>query len=185
MSDYRKPPSIYDAVNNIMAILDREEDERAQANPFAPSLMPAMWNTHSGVDPMQQPSDLTNTALFRGQGSSIFSEQPNAAAGCPNGSVVVSMEVTAYTSGPESTGKRPGDPGHGITASGTTAGPGTFAAPRSYAFGTKMYVPGYGWGTVQDRGGAIQGNHLDVWFETVAEARAWGRQQLDVIVCRG
>ena len=95
------------------------------------------------------------------------------------------MEVTAYTSGPESTGKSPGDPGYGVTASGTTAGPGTLAAPGNISFGTRMYVPGYGWGTVEDRGGAIQGSHLDVWFETVAEARRWGRQTLGVIVCNG
>jgi len=107
------------------------------------------------------------------------------AANCPNGSTTVQMMVTAYTSGPESTGKRPGDPAYGITASGTTAGPGTIAAPRNYAFGTRMYVPGYGWGTVEDRGGAIQGNALDVWYETVEEARRWGRQTLSVIVCKG
>jgi 3D (Asp-Asp-Asp) domain-containing protein len=48
-----------------------------------------------------------------------------------------------------------------------------------------MYVPGYGWGTVQDIGGAIKGNRLDVWFKTVEEAKRWGRQKLNVIVCRG
>jgi len=110
---------------------------------------------------------------------------PGQAGGCPKGSYTVRMEVTAYTNGPESTGKRPGDPGYGETASTDLAGPGTIAAPRTYSFGTKMYVPGYGWGVVLDRGGAIQGNHLDVWFKTVEEARRWGRQQLDVIVCKG
>jgi 3D (Asp-Asp-Asp) domain-containing protein len=104
---------------------------------------------------------------------------------CPNGSKTVQMEVTAHTSGPESTGKAPGHPDYGKTAGRTIAGPGTIAAPPTFKFGTRMYVPGYGWGTVQDRGGVIQGNHLDVWFETVAEARKWGRQMLDVIVCNG
>ena len=48
--------------------------------------------------------------------------QPDPSNGaCPNGSTVVSMEVTGYTSGPESTGKGPGDPGYGRTASGATA----------------------------------------------------------------
>jgi len=86
--------------------------------------------------------------------------------------------------GPESTQKRPGDPGYGITKNGAIAGPGTLAAPIQY-MGRRMYVPGYGWGTVQDIGGAIQGNRLDVWFESVDEARRWGRQTLDVIVCNG
>lgn len=102
---------------------------------------------------------------------------------CPKGHTVIPMNVTAYTSGPESTGKRPGDPGYGIARNQEKAGPGTIAAPPTHAFGTRMYVPGYGWGTVRDRGGAIQGNHLDVWFEKVEEAKRWGRQQLDVIVC--
>ena len=35
---------------------------------------------------------------------------------------------------------------------------GTIAAdPQHYPFGTKMFVPGYGWGTVEDVGGAIKG----------------------------
>ncbi|MHB1206091.1 MAG: 3D domain-containing protein [Rhodospirillaceae bacterium] len=104
---------------------------------------------------------------------------------CPNGHSVIPMNVSAYTNGPESTGKWPGDPGYGITKHGTRAGPGTIAAPPAYAFGTKMYVPGYGWGTVQDIGGAIKGNRLDVWFETEKEAKRWGRQNLDVVVCKG
>lgn len=102
---------------------------------------------------------------------------------CPKGYTVVSMNVTAYTSGPESTGKRPGDPQYGITKSGAIAGPGTLAAPPGL-MGHRMYVPGYGWGTVQDIGGAIKGNHLDVWFEKVEDARKWGRQNLDVVVCK-
>ncbi len=96
-----------------------------------------------------------------------------ATSECPNGYKVVQMNVTAYTNGPESTGKRPGDPGYGETAGRTIAGPGTIAAPPAYKFGTKMYVPGYGWGIVNDTGTAIKGNHLDVWFETVEEARRW------------
>ena len=104
---------------------------------------------------------------------------------CPNGYAVVPMEVTAYTSGPESTGKSPGDPNYGITKSGATAGPGTLAAPEAY-MGRRMYVPGYGWGTVQDTGGAIKGNRLDVWFPTVEEARQWRRRRnVSVIICKG
>ena len=108
-----------------------------------------------------------------------------AGATCPNGYEIVPMEVTAYTNGPESTGKRPGHPQYGITFYKSKAGPGTIAAPPEYAHNTRMYVPGYGWGSVQDTGGAIKGNHLDVWFETVEEARKWGRRKINVIVCKG
>ena len=82
-------------------------------------------------------------------------------------------------------GKRPGHPQYGITFYKSKAGPGTIAAPPEYAHNTRMYVPGYGWGSVQDTGGAIKGNHLDVWFETVEEARKWGRRKINVIVCKG
>lgn len=97
---------------------------------------------------------------------------------------VVSMEVTAYCPCKKCCGPN----AQGITASGrpVSANGGKFcAAPRNYKFGTKMIVPGYNDGNaipVYDRGGAIKGNHLDVYFPTHQEARNWGRQMLDVTV---
>ena len=75
-------------------------------------------------------------------------------------------------------GPRKGERKHvGITASGTRARPGTIAAdtPR-YPFGTIMYVDGYGYGMVEDRGGAIKGDHIDLYFRTHREALQWGKQ---------
>lgn len=113
----------------------------------------------------------------------------------PNGArpISVSMEVTGYDSGPISCEWRRdwlGRPVHasgpnkgkrkkvGITASGRRAKHGTVAADtRYYPFGTVLYIPGYGYGRVEDRGGAIKGpNRLDVWFSTEREALRWGRQ---------
>jgi 3D (Asp-Asp-Asp) domain-containing protein len=97
---------------------------------------------------------------------------------------IVYMAVTGYDNGYESTGKNPGDPGYGITSSGKTAGPGTIAAPKTYPYGTGMYVPGYGCGNVQDRGGAIKGAHIDLWFSTKQAAINWGRHlHVPVEVC--
>lgn len=72
----------------------------------------------------------------------------------------------------------------GITASGKRARPGTIAADtRYYPIGTVLYVPGYGYGVVEDRGGDIKGRHrLDLFFTTHNEARNWGRKRLDVAV---
>ena len=71
----------------------------------------------------------------------------------------------------------------GVTASGAYAGHGTIAADTSrYPFGTIMYVPGYGYGRVEDRGGAIQGDHIDLFFRTHREALRWGRQHRKVTV---
>lgn len=57
------------------------------------------------------------------------------------------------------------------------------AADKSYNFGTQMIIPGYYADRpvrVMDRGGAIQGNHLDLFFHTHQEALEWGVQYLDV-----
>jgi len=116
----------------------------------------------------------------------------------------VKMVVTAYDSGPESTGWRrklftfpPLRPVYtsgklkgkrkkvGITADGTRARKGTIAADTTrYPFGTRMYVPGYGWGVVHDRGSGIKGNHIDVWFPSRKKALKWGRKTLKVTVIK-
>ncbi len=77
-------------------------------------------------------------------------------------------------------------------ADGTPVFPGMIAAPKSYAFGTKVCLPGFGCGTVHDRGGAIvkQGerdlarhDRLDLWMgygmDGMRRALAWGVQHVD------
>jgi len=71
----------------------------------------------------------------------------------------------------------------GITSDGTKAKKGTIAADISrYPYGTKMYVPGYGWGEVHDTGTAIKGDHIDIFFPNEKDAKAWGRKYLDVTI---
>lgn len=71
----------------------------------------------------------------------------------------------------------------GITATGTRARRGTIAAdPAVFPPGTRIVVPGYGHGVVEDRGGDIRGYHLDLFFDSHAEARAWGRVRKTVRV---
>lgn len=73
----------------------------------------------------------------------------------------------------------------GVTASGTRARPGTIAADtRHYPFGTIMYIEGYGYGRVEDRGGAIKGQSIDLYFRTHKQALEWGRKQMPVRVWR-
>jgi len=71
-----------------------------------------------------------------------------------------------------------------ITASGKPAKGKLIAAPRNYAFGTKMDVPGYGEAIVLDRGGVITDNRIDLLFSTHQEALNFGRQNLTVKVYR-
>ena len=71
----------------------------------------------------------------------------------------------------------------GVTASGAVAAKGTIAAdPTVYPFGTRIWIPGYGSGTVQDIGGSIKGAHIDIWFQSHAEALAWGARKIKVKV---
>jgi 3D (Asp-Asp-Asp) domain-containing protein len=71
----------------------------------------------------------------------------------------------------------------GITASGSRAMPGTIAADtRLYPMGTVMHVEGYGYGRVEDRGGAIKQQHIDLYFRSHREAREWGRKTMRVKV---
>jgi 3D (Asp-Asp-Asp) domain-containing protein len=73
----------------------------------------------------------------------------------------------------------------GITSSGTKAKKGTIAADISrYPYGTKMYVSGYGWGEVQDVGSAIKGDHIDIFFPDINDAKAWGRKYLDIRIIK-
>ena len=71
----------------------------------------------------------------------------------------------------------------GITATGTRADWGTIAADtRYYPFGTIMYIPDYGWGRVEDVGGAIKNHHIDLFFPSHKEALEWGRKNRTVKV---
>lgn len=59
---------------------------------------------------------------------------------------------------------------------------GTIAADTNfYKFGTRIYVPGYGMGIVEDRGGAIKGtSRLDLYYDSHRDARRWGRRKIRV-----
>lgn len=86
-------------------------------------------------------------------------------------------KVTAYCACASCCGKT-----NGITASGTRATANrTIAAPRTFAFGTQVVINGQTY-TVEDRGGAITGNRIDVYMDTHSEALAWGVRYLNVEV---
>lgn len=78
--------------------------------------------------------------------------------------------------------------GQGVQAADSTGVyPGMLAAPKSYPFGTRISLPGYGTFEVHDRGGAINelgnGKHrLDMWVgygeEGLARALAFGVQRI-------
>ena len=95
----------------------------------------------------------------------------------------VQMYITAYCP----CEKCCGEYSNGETACGHKIRPGdTFvAADKNYPFGTEMIIADYNNGEpvkVLDRGGAIRGNRLDVFFHSHKEALKWGVKYLDVKV---
>ena len=92
-----------------------------------------------------------------------------------SGSTVKIYKVTAYCSCAKCCGKT-----NGITSSGKKATSGrTIAAPASFAFGTKVLINGKEY-VVEDRGGAIRGNRIDVYMNSHSAAMAWGVKYLPV-----
>lgn len=86
-------------------------------------------------------------------------------------------KITAYCSCSKCCGKPTG-----TTASGTKATPGrTVAASSKFAFGTKVNIGGHIY-TVEDRGGAISGNRIDVYVGSHAQALQWGVKYLPVSI---
>jgi 3D (Asp-Asp-Asp) domain-containing protein len=70
-------------------------------------------------------------------------------------------------------------PGH--TATGLPVGLGVVAVdPSVIPLGTRLTIPGYGEGVAADTGSAVQGNTIDLWFPTLADATAWGRRTVTI-----
>ena len=89
------------------------------------------------------------------------------------------FKVTAYCACMKCCGKT-----NGITAMGTKAKANhTIAASSQFKFGTKIRINGIVY-TVEDRGGAITGNKIDVYMNTHSEALAWGVKYLNVEVLK-
>lgn len=84
------------------------------------------------------------------------------------------INASAYTAAADECGKS-----DGITSSGLKVEEKrTLACPPSYPFGTKISIEGVGVLRCEDRGGAIKGNHFDIYMETKGEAFAFGRRNL-------
>lgn len=101
--------------------------------------------------------------------------------------IVKTLNTSAYTA--STCGKKAGSKGYGITASGAKASSWyTVAAGKGYPVGTVIYVPALknkpngGWFVVQDRGGAISNNRLDIYMSTYNECIKFGRKNLQCYI---
>ncbi len=110
-------------------------------------------------------------------GSTVAKTATNTASASTATGPTKIFKVTAYCSCAKCCGKVTGR-----TASGSHAVAGkTVAASGQFAFGTKLNINGQEY-TVEDRGGAIQGNRIDIYMNSHAEAVAWGVKYLPVQV---
>ena len=99
------------------------------------------------------------------------------------------MNATGYDVSYESTGKNPGEPGFGVTATGVRAAYGVVAVdPSVIPLGSRLYIQSadgsyeYGYAIAADTGGAIKGNKIDLCFSSRSEALAFGRRNVVVYV---
>lgn len=114
----------------------------------------------------------------------IYSLEENIGYGAENTEietaqpVVEEYVITAYCPCVKCCGKS-----DGITASGEKAVEGvTVAADTNILpFGTKVIIDGNTY-IVQDRGGAIKGNRIDLYFDSHQEALNFGKQTKQVTI---
>lgn len=94
------------------------------------------------------------------------------AANFPEGKFAIN--ASAYTAAADECGKS-----DGITASGVKVKEDrTLACPPMFPFGVKVRIEGMGTYVCEDRGGAIKGNHFDIYMQTKKQAFTFGRKIL-------
>ena len=131
---------------------------------------------------------LTALALCAGVGlcgSPVKAAEAEAALPAFEGVPEFSVTATAYTSGPESTGKRPGDPQYGITYSGTRARQGRTIAvdPSLIPLGSLVYIHELEEERIaEDIGGAVRGRRIDLYMNRVPDALQWGVRRVRIHV---
>lgn len=85
------------------------------------------------------------------------------------------MEATAYTLAEGN--------GDGVTSIGIVPYHGIIAVdPSEIPYGTKVYIPGYGFAMAGDCGGAIRGNRIDLFMNSYNDAIQWGRRTVDMYI---
>jgi uncharacterized protein YabE (DUF348 family)/3D (Asp-Asp-Asp) domain-containing protein len=93
--------------------------------------------------------------------------------------VLKNVTLTAYSAGFASTGKRKGDRGYGITASGTTVSEGRTIAVDTNVIpmGWWVYIDGVGFRRAEDKGSAVKGKKIDVYFDSESYAQKFGTKK--------
>ena len=70
------------------------------------------------------------------------------------------------------------------TSSGATCQEGTTVACAILPAGTRIYIDGYGYRTVQDTGGGVYGKHIDVFMESHSECLRHGIKYAEIYLVK-
>jgi 3D (Asp-Asp-Asp) domain-containing protein len=110
-------------------------------------------------------------------------EHVQAAQTLPDGlNVARVMNVYATWYDPASCGRDDSDPSYGITSTGVPVSKGIVAVdPSVIPYGTRMFIPGYGFGEAADTGGAIVGNIIDLGYPD-GISPGWQPRWLDIYI---
>lgn len=177
-----RPVQAAELLRDETAALQFEDLDELDATPpeLAAAAMPARAEVPA-TRPVMPTTKSSSSPFLRG----LYTGSARTSIDSRGKSRVIWMEVTAYCPCPICCGSR----ASGVTASGkpVTANDGFFVAADAdrLPFGAKVRIPGYHDGEtveVLDRGSAILGPRLDVFFPTHEQAAAWGRQWLAVTV---
>ena len=117
----------------------------------------------------------------------LRSAQLSRSSAAASTSIVSPISATSLASasagGREITVSATGYALQGSTASGLPVGWGVVAVdPSVIPLGSHMTIPGYGDAVAADTGSAIVGATIDLWFPSVAQANAWGRRTVTIVL---
>jgi 3D (Asp-Asp-Asp) domain-containing protein/septal ring factor EnvC (AmiA/AmiB activator) len=163
--------------------------ETRAAEAAAASLARTVAARHSYIDSLANQRRLNeqqiSTLVARAQAASLKSTTltrataETQAVSFTTATTTPSLSTTGRTMTVSATGYAL--PGH--TSSGLPVGWGVVAVdPSVIALGTHMTIPGYGQAVAADTGGAVVGATIDLWFPTIAQANAWGRRVVTIVV---
>ena len=124
---------------------------------------------------------IARQAEAKSQGLQAAASAPPGPAADPNANSSTTPSPPPATSGRRITVSSTGYSLPGHTATGLPVGWGVVAVdPSVIPLGTRMTIPGYGEGVAADTGSAVKGYDIDLWFPTLAQARAWGRRTVTI-----
>ena len=112
-----------------------------------------------------------------------YSAASDYAGDMPEGTTVVNvMHVYATWYNPASAGKPRSSPGYGITSTGVPVTRGIVAVdPRVIPYGTRMFIPGYGFAVAADCGGGVKGNMIDLGYPDGVDVD-WVSRWVDIYI---